>query len=48
MAQDELPCLDLLAATPAILHGLLSEISGEDTRWKPAPDNCPMTFIIVP
>ena len=38
MAQDELPCLDLLAATPAILRGLLSEISDEDARWKPAPD----------
>jgi hypothetical protein len=34
---DELPCLDLLAATPAILRGLMSEISEEDARWKPAP-----------
>jgi hypothetical protein len=33
-----LPCLDLLAATPAILRGLLSEVSEEDARWKPAKD----------
>jgi hypothetical protein len=36
--KDELPCLDLLEATPAILHGLMSEISDEDARWKPAAD----------
>jgi len=35
---DELPCLDLLEATPAILRGLMCEISGEDARWKPAED----------
>jgi DinB superfamily len=35
---DALPCLDLLEATPAILRGLMSEISEEDARWKPAPD----------
>ena len=35
---DTLPCLDLLQATPAILRGLTSEISGEDARWKPAED----------
>jgi DinB superfamily len=34
----ELPCLELLEATPAILRGLMSEISEEDARWKPAPD----------
>jgi hypothetical protein len=33
---NALPCLDLLAATPAILRGLMSEISDEDARWKPA------------
>jgi len=47
MAQDELPCLDLLAATPAILHGLLSEISGEDTRWKPAPDRFSIAEVLA-
>src|SRR5262245_35999636 len=35
---DSLPCLDLLEATPAILRGLMSEISEEDARWKPAKD----------
>ena len=35
---DSLPCLDLLEATPAILRGLMSEISEEDSRWKPAED----------
>jgi len=33
---DTLPCLDLLEATPAILRGLISEISEADARWKPA------------
>ena len=33
-----LPCLDLLEATPAILRGLMSELSEEDARWKPAED----------
>jgi len=35
---DTLPCLDLLEATPVILRGLMSEISEEDARWKPAGD----------
>lgn len=35
---DNLPCLELLEATPAILRGLMSEISEEDARWKPAKD----------
>jgi len=33
-----LPCVDLLEATPTILRGLMTELSGEDVRWKPAPD----------
>ena len=35
---DKLPCLDLLEATPTILRGLISELSDEDARWKPAAD----------
>ena len=35
---DSLPCLDLLEATPAILRGLMSGVSEEDARWKPAED----------
>ncbi len=31
-----LPCIEMLAATPGILRGLMSEISGDDARWKPA------------
>jgi hypothetical protein len=34
----ELPCLDLLEATPQILRGLMAGLTGEDVRWKPAPD----------
>jgi hypothetical protein len=34
---NELPCLDLLDATPAILCGLMVELSDKDARWKPAP-----------
>jgi hypothetical protein len=38
MSGDELPCLDLLDSTPGILRGLMSGLSEEDVRWKPAPD----------
>lgn len=36
--EGQLPCLDLLAATPAIVRGLMTEISQDDARWKPAHD----------
>lgn len=36
--EDRLPCLDLLEATPEILRGLMTELSEEDARWKPADD----------
>src|SRR5689334_21875511 len=35
---DLLPCHDLLEATRAILRGLMTDISEEDARWKPADD----------
>jgi hypothetical protein len=38
MIDNGLPCIDLLEATPEILRGLLTELSEEDVRWKPAPD----------
>ncbi len=38
MMDSRLPCLDMLAATPGILRGLMSELTEEDARWKPAPD----------
>jgi len=34
----ELPCLDLLEATPRILRGLTSGLTEDDFRWKPAAD----------
>jgi hypothetical protein len=37
MTEDGLPCLDLLEATPGILRGLMTELTEEDARWKPAP-----------
>ena len=47
LRRDELPCLDLLEATPAILRGLLSEISDEDARWKPAPDRFSIAEVLA-
>jgi hypothetical protein len=35
---EELPCLDLLEATPDILRGLMAGLSYDDVQWKPAPD----------
>ena len=35
---ESLPCLGILEATPDILRGLMTEISDEDARWKPAAD----------
>ena len=44
---DELPCLDLLEATPAILRGVMSEISADDARWKPAPDRFSIAEVLA-
>jgi hypothetical protein len=44
---DELPCLELLKATPAILRGLMSEISQDDARWKPAPDRFSIAEVLA-
>jgi hypothetical protein len=44
---DELPCLALLEATPAILRGLMSEISEDDARWKPAPDRFSIAEVLA-
>ena len=43
----ELPCLDLLDATPAILRGLMSEVSEEEARWKPAPDRFSIAEVLA-
>ena len=45
--KEGLPCLDLLDATPAILRGLMSEISEEDARWKPAPDRFSIAEVLA-
>ncbi|SPF34618.1 conserved hypothetical protein [Candidatus Sulfopaludibacter sp. SbA4] len=47
MKETELPCLDLLAATPEILRGLMCEVSGEDARWKPAPDRFSIAEVLA-
>lgn len=41
------PCVELLDATPGILRGLMSEISGEDARWKPAPDRFSIAEVLA-
>ncbi len=49
MNEDDqgLPCLNLLDATPDILRGLLSEVSEEDVRWKPAPDRFSIAEVLA-
>lgn len=44
---DELPCLDLLEATPGILRELMLEVSNEDARWKPAPDRFSIAEVLA-
>ena len=47
MAENELPCLNLLEATPGILRGLMCELSEEDARWKPAPDRFSVAEVLA-
>jgi len=47
MAENGLPCLDLLEATPAILRGLMTELTEEDARWKPAPDRFSVAEVLA-
>ena len=47
MEPNGFPCLDLLEATPGILHGLRSELSEEDARWKPAPDRFSVAEVLA-
>ena len=47
MPDTDLPCLDMLEATPEILRGLLSEIYDDDARWKPAPDRFSIAEILA-
>ena len=41
MAENGLPCLDLLQATPGILRGLMTGLTEEDARWS---SGCPDRF----
>src|SRR5215469_17990542 len=44
---DELPCLDMLEATPEILRDLMCELSDDDARWKPAPDRFSIAEVLA-
>lgn len=47
MAENGLPCLDFLEATPGILHGLMAELSEEDARWKPGPERFSVAEVLA-
>ena len=47
MAENGLPCLKLLQATPEVLRGLMTELSEEDARWKPAPDRFSVAEVLA-
>ena len=47
MTENGLPCLEMLEATPEILRALMSEISDEDARAKPAPDRFSIAEVLA-
>lgn len=47
MTDDGLPCLGMLEATPGILRGLMSELTEEDARWKPARDRFSVAEVLA-
>ena len=47
MTDTGLPCLDLLEATPRILRGLMSELTDDDARWKPAADRFSVAEVLA-
>lgn len=47
MTENGLPCLGLLEATPEILRGLMTELTEEDARWKPAPDRFSVAEVLA-
>ena len=47
MAENGLPCLDLLEATPRIVRGLMAGLSDDDARWKPAPDRFSVAEVLA-
>jgi hypothetical protein len=42
-----LPCLDLLESTPSVLRGIMSGLSEESARWKPAPDRFSVAEVLA-
>ena len=47
MTGNGLPCLALLAATPGVLRGLMSEVSDEEARWKPGPERFSIAEVLA-
>jgi len=47
MAENGLPCLEFLEASPGILRGLMTELSEEDARWKPAPERFSVAEVLA-
>lgn len=47
MTEIGLPCLDLLESTPEILRGLMTGLSDDDARWKPAPDRFSIAEVLA-
>lgn len=47
MTENGLPCLNLLKATPAIISGLMIELTEEDARWKPAADRFSVAEVLA-
>ena len=47
MTDNRLPCLNLLEATPTVLRGLMSELTEDDARWKPAPDRFSVAEVLA-
>jgi hypothetical protein len=45
--ENDLPCLDLLAATPDVLRGVMAGMSEEDALWKPAPDRFSVAEVLA-
>ena len=47
MEDEGLPCLELLDSTPDILRSLISELTDEDARWKPAEDRFSIAEVLA-
>ncbi|MCM2257500.1 MAG: DinB family protein [Vicinamibacteria bacterium] len=45
--EDQLPCIELLESTPAILRGLMSAVDHADAIWKPALDRFSIAEVLA-